>query len=155
MPEIKPWTDDEALVARWRPLTADEKARTTGIIAMVERALRRRWPDLQQRIDADTLDIQTVQDVVYALARPLIETDPDVPLAAKSWQETSGSESLSVTLDGALSGRFLVLDPWMVDALNADTDDDDSRSSRTPTYAAPDPGDWWDRTFPSNPEGTY
>lgn len=158
MADTSTWTQPGDIADRWQPLTPDQTERAPGIIAMIERALRRRWKDLADRWTAagETGDFQaTVKDVVALLARQVLEVPADVPLRAKNWQETSGSESLSVGLDGTMAGWFLVLDPWMVDALDTEQDDVDQAAAGTPVFAAPDPGDWWDRTFPTAPEGRY
>lgn len=149
------WTSPADIAKPWRPLSDSEKQRAQANIEIVERALLARWPDLGDRITSGALAKASVTDVVYFLVRPLVEVDPDIPLRAKSWQETSGSESQSITLDGPLSGVVLTLDQWMVDRLSPPVTPSTRNTSAGPLFAAPDPGDFWDRAFPGAPEGTY
>jgi hypothetical protein len=149
------WTSPEDIAKPWRPLTDAEQERAQANIEIVERALLHRWPDLRTRVAAGVPSADDVKDVVYFLVRPLVEVDPDIPLRAKAFQETSGSESQSITLDGPLSGVVLTLDGWMVDRLAPPNDPSTKKPTREPLYAAPDPGDFWDRAFPGAPEGRY
>lgn len=110
----EPWTTAAHLVEVWRPLRPAETSRADGLIAFVERAVRRTWPDVDKWIAEERLAIEDVRDVVVWTVLPLIAPDVDLPLNAKSWQDTSGSESRSVTLDSATGPRVLTFAPWMV-----------------------------------------
>lgn len=84
------------VVAAWRPLTTDETTRATYLLERASRKVRRRWPDVDDRITASTLDADDVAEVVVALVVSVLN-GPPVP-GAKSWSVSSGSESRSVTL---------------------------------------------------------
>lgn len=84
------------VVAAWRPLTTDETTRATYLLGRASRKVRRRWPDVDDRIDSGDLDADDVVDVVVELVLTVL-AGPPVP-GAKSWSVTSGQESRSVTL---------------------------------------------------------
>jgi len=108
------WTKPTDIVAVWRPLRPAESARVAGLIGFVERAIRREWPDVAKWIAESRLSVEDVQDVVVWMVLPILAPDVDLPVNAKSWQDTSGSESRSVTLDSPTGPRLLTFAPWMV-----------------------------------------
>jgi hypothetical protein len=151
----QPWTNTADIEARWRPLSEDEAERAPGIIGIIERGIARRWTDVQARLDADTLKPDDLKDVVALLARQVLEVDPDIPLRAKAWQQTSGTESESITLDGSLAGAMLTFDDWMVEALDSPIDAAATAIDTVPLFHAPQPSkrlhnalrendEWWD-----------
>lgn len=109
------YTNPEHIAAVWRPLATDEQARALGLIAQVERLLVARWPDIDMWIAADRLDRATLADVVTWLVLPQLGTGVDLPVNARSWQDTGGTESRQVTLADTAAGTFFTLAPWMVD----------------------------------------
>lgn len=110
----RPWAEAEHIEDVWRSLTPDETQRATNLIEHVERGIIREWPDVPARLDAGTLDVADVRDVIVWSVLGVLGIDIDIPTAAKSFQETSGSESRSVTLDGPLGAAWLTFAPWMV-----------------------------------------
>lgn len=149
------WTTPGQIGERWRPLTEAQAKRAVGLIGMIERTILARWPDLSERIDAGKTDIERVRDVVAALAYPVLELPDGVPMGAKSWQNTSGSETETITLADATGGMFLRFADWMTDALDSPSEATDRSSSNAPLWAAPQTSDRFDRVFPNWTEGEY
>jgi hypothetical protein len=143
------WTGVTDIEKRWRPLSPAELVRAPANIRMVESAINRRWPDVDARIASGKLDVEDVRDVVAMLTRQLLEVDPDIPLSTTRWQEASGTESLSVTLDGPLSGATLVFDKWMVDALDNPDEQAERENDSSPMFYAPPPNEYEERAFDS------
>jgi hypothetical protein len=114
--ETQTWTAPADIESQWRPLRDDEAERVPGLIGLVERYIRRTWRDTQERIDSGELGEDDVKDVVIWAVVPMLTGDPeDVPPQVKSWQETSGSESVSYVLEGSVISGMLVFTGWMVD----------------------------------------
>jgi hypothetical protein len=135
------WTESTDIEAVWRSLTTEETTRAAGLIGVVERAIRRRWPDTQRRLDAEELDVADIKDVVVWIVLPLLGVPPaDVPMNAKSYQLTSGSESRTITLAGPGSDTFLTFTDWMVDVF--DPAIDDPSAGALPLVDAPPSGRW-------------
>lgn len=105
------------VVAAWRPLTTDETTRATYLLERASRKVRRRWPDVDDRITASTLDADDVAEVVVALVVSVLN-GPPVP-GAKSWSVSSGSESRSVTLAELV--RAMVFTDEMVEIFEGPT----------------------------------
>ncbi|MGU3409118.1 Gp19/Gp15/Gp42 family protein [Microbacterium sp. M1A1_1b] len=136
-----PWTEPTDIEAVWRSLTTDETTRARGLIGVVERAILRRWPDTQRRIDSEELNVDDVKDVVVWVVLPLLGVPAaDVPMNAKSYQITSGSESRSVTLAAPGTDTFLTFTDWMVDVF--DPAADDPSAGALPLVDAPESGRW-------------
>lgn len=108
------WATPADIAAVWRPLTAAEAERATGLIGTVSRAIRREWPDVSARIEAGTLDKDDVADVIVWSILPILAPGANLPLNVKTYQETSGAESRSITLDGAAGVDWLEFASWMV-----------------------------------------
>lgn len=114
--EPEPLAEPKDIVKVWRPLTDAETTRAAGLIESVSRAVRRTWRDVDARIAAGTLGAGDVADVVVWSVLPMLGPGADVPVNAKTYQQSSGSKSLSVTLDGPAGGDgWLEFAPWMVD----------------------------------------
>jgi len=110
----RPWADPEHIEEVWRSLSEAESDRATALIEHAERGVIREWPDTEARLTAGTLNREDVRDVIVWSVLGLLGVDLDIPVNAKAFQETSGSESRSITLDGTLGGQWLTFAPWMV-----------------------------------------
>jgi len=108
------WTEPADIVKVWRPLRSKENDRAQGLIEFVERAIRREWPEITTWIAYGRLSVEDVKDVVVWMVLPILAPDVDLPINARSWQDTSGSESRSVTLDSPTGPRLLTFSAWMV-----------------------------------------
>ncbi|MBT1630449.1 Gp19/Gp15/Gp42 family protein [Curtobacterium flaccumfaciens] len=108
------WAQPSDIAAVWRPLTTAEQTRAEGLIETVSRAIRREWPDVEARLAAGTLSADDVTDVIVWTVLPILAPGVAIPLNAKSYQETSGSESRSITFSDASGTQFLEFLPWMV-----------------------------------------
>lgn len=53
----------------WRPLSVDESARVAALIARASRKIRRRWPDVDDRIASGDLSAEVVADVVAEMVQ--------------------------------------------------------------------------------------
>lgn len=95
----------------WRPLTAVETTRAEYYLGVASRRIRRRWPDVDTRIASGDLDADAVSDVVVQLVLGTIEAAP--VRNAKSWSETAGAVSKSVTLAGGRT-ELLAFEDWMI-----------------------------------------
>lgn len=133
------WTTSDDVADRWRPLTPAELERAPGVIGTIERGIARRWPDVQARLDAGTLDRDSLHDVVGLLARQALEIDPDIPLNATQWARGAGTESENIKLDGSLAGRWLTFDDWMVEILDNPAEATATTATRAPLFHAPKP----------------
>jgi len=124
------YTTPDDVAAVWRPLRPDEATRAEALIGSVERLLVGRWPSIPKWIDADRLDEDTLSDVVVWLVLPALGTDAQLPVNAKSWQVTGGTESQQVTLADTGSGAFFTVLPWMVDIFERLAREDDPTRTR-------------------------
>lgn len=111
------------IVNAWRPLSPIETTRAAYWLEVASRNVRRRWPDVDDRLalpDSDPrhLDPRDVRDVVVALVLEVIG-GPPVP-RARQWSEASGSESLSVTIDAGGGYDPRVFAGWMVAIFEGD-----------------------------------
>jgi hypothetical protein len=151
MPE-NTWTDTDHIAEMWRPLTTAEEQRAPGLIAFVERAIRRTWRDVPARLADRTLDIDDVRDVVAWVVIPILEPGVDLPSNVKSWQETSGSESRSVVLGSSVTANLLEFSGWMVDVFEGvGRGGTRARYGPTPSGSFPEAGRY-ERLFPGWPE---
>jgi hypothetical protein len=96
----------------WRALTAEENPRAEYYLGFASRLIRRRWSDVDARIDAGDLAAEDVQDVVVHMVLGIIDGAP--VRRAKSWSETRGPLSQSVTLESGKSD-LITLEDWMVE----------------------------------------
>lgn len=106
------------IVNAWRPLSAQEETRAKHWLEVASRRVRRRWPDVDDRIKTDpNLSWLDVRDVVVALVVEVLG-GPPVP-NARSWQEQAGSgsesRSRSVTLGTAAPNDPNMWASWMVE----------------------------------------
>lgn len=128
------YTEPQHIADVWRPLRTDEEVRARGLIAQVERLLVDRWPEIPNWIASDRLDDRTFADVVAWLVLPQLGTGTDIPVNARSWQDTGGTESRQVTLADTAVGSFFTLEPWMVGIF--DRLDRDDRKDEAPSDSA-------------------
>lgn len=98
----------------WRPLTTAERSRAEYYIGQATRLIRRRWPDVDQRIadPTDKLAADDVSDVVVALVLSVV---PSAVPGARSWSQTTGPFAHSVTLPSTSDARPMALLQWMVE----------------------------------------
>ena len=96
----------------WRPLSDEESTRAIYWLEVASRRVRRRWPDVDDRITTGTLDPLDVRDVVARLVLDVLDGPP--VSGARSWSEASGSESRSVTLATPGGTDEALFAPWMV-----------------------------------------
>lgn len=137
MPEQSFATHQDVTTA-WRPLDPAEQERAEYLIRIATRRLRRRWPDIDDRVAAGAVDHQDVTDVVVGL---VLQALPLVPQpGARSWQVSSGSESRSITL-GSAAGEPNAMEfhSWMLELLDAE-----ASTSAGPQGCAPPPEPWPD-----------
>ncbi|MFM9430056.1 Gp19/Gp15/Gp42 family protein [Arthrobacter sp. MP_2.3] len=96
----------------WRALTAAEQPRAEYYLGFASRLIRRRWKDVDERISAGTLDAEDVQDVVVHMVLGIIDGAP--VRRAKSWSETRGPLSQSVTLESGKTD-LITIEDWMIE----------------------------------------
>lgn len=125
--------------AAWRPLTGDTRTRAIHYIGVVSRRIHRRWPDVDARISAGTLAAVDVEDVVIDLVLGVIGGPP--LRGARSWSESAGSMSQSITLEPGTSSDPLVFEQWMIEIFEGA-----SKPSAAPVFHAP-PSGRYDRLF--------
>lgn len=108
----EPLAQPEHLEKAWRALTAEERPRAEYYLGFSSRLIRRRWSDVDARIAAGDLAADDVQDVVVQMVLGIIDGAP--VRRAKSWSETRGPLSQSVTLDSGKSD-LITLEDWMIE----------------------------------------
>lgn len=74
------------LEAAWRSLTTSEQDRAEALLARASRKIRRRWPDVDARLTAGTLDPDDVADVVLEMVQSAMTT----PLGVQQASENAG-----------------------------------------------------------------
>lgn len=123
----------EDVVKAWRPLTTVERGRAEYYVGQASRLIRRRWTDVDERIadPDDKLTAADVSDVVVALVLSVI---PSAVPGARSWSQTTGPFSHSVTLPAAQDARPMALVPWMVEVFEVS-----ETTSNLPKYSFPPP----------------
>lgn len=102
----------EDLEKAWRALTAEERPRAEYYLGFSSRMIRRRWSNVDDRIAGGDLDTEDVADVVVHMVLGIIDGAP--VRRAKSWSETRGPLSQSVTLESGKSD-LITLEDWMVE----------------------------------------
>jgi hypothetical protein len=85
-------TTDDVEVA-WRPLSNEELSRASALIDRASRKIRRRWADVDDRIEAETLDALAVADVVAEMVQVAMTQTPGV----SQTNEGAGPFSQAVT----------------------------------------------------------
>lgn len=123
--------------AAWRPLSGDKRTRAEHYLGVVSRRIRRRWPDVDTRIAAGTLNSGDVADVVVDLVLSVIGGPP--VRGARSWNESAGSMSRAVTLEAGTSSDPLAFEHWMLEIFGA-------VESAKPVFHSP-PSGRYDRMF--------
>lgn len=98
----------------WRPLNPVEKNRAEYYLGVASRAIRRRWPDVDQRIANadDYLGAEDVADVVVQMVLSAVDVPP--VRGAKSFTVTTGPMSRSATLEAGSTSPS-VIEAWMVE----------------------------------------
>lgn len=124
----------ESIEAAWRPLTTAEKTRAQYYLGMASRRIRRRWPDVDDRLASGKLDSDDVSDVVVELVLGAIGGPPI--RGAKSFSEGVGPMSRSATLTEARTDP-LFLEEWMVAVFEGAT-------STRPVFSMPPSGRYED-----------
>jgi Phage protein Gp19/Gp15/Gp42 len=126
----------------WRPLSTAERPRAEYYLGAASRRIRRRWPDVDARLAAGNLNADDVSDVVVQMVVGAL----DVPLVrnAKSWSETAGQMSRSVTLQSGKSD-LLAIEDWMIAVFEGE-------STPSPVFCMPPSGRYEDAFI--RPEGT-
>ena len=125
--------------AAWRPLTGEKRTKAEHYLGVVSRLIRRRWRDVDSRITSGDLDYEDVSDVVLDLVIGVVGGPP--VRHARSWSESAGSMSQSITLDAGAGSDPLVLEQWMIEIF-----DGASQASALPVFHAP-PSGRYDRMF--------
>ena len=95
----------------WRTLTPVERPRAEYYLGAASRAIRRRWPDVDDRLAAGSLDHHDVADVVVQLVIGAV--DAPAVRGARTFSEAVGPMSRSVTLQSGKTDP-LVIEEWMV-----------------------------------------
>lgn len=108
----------EDVATAWRPLSSQQQDSAKYYIGVVERRIRRRWPDVDARLAAGTLTADDLRDVVVQLVIPVLAA-LEAPTGARSFQVSSGGESRQVTLDAGARVELPDFDDWMVAILDA------------------------------------
>lgn len=121
----EPFAQPADITAAWRPLSVEEQARATYWIAVASRRIRRRWRDVDERVDLDPqdarwLDTAEVKDVVVTLVVEVLG-GPEVP-HARAMSVGSGSESRSVQLDRSGAVELPPFYGWMVEVFEGLSD---------------------------------
>ncbi|MFJ4026029.1 Gp19/Gp15/Gp42 family protein [Paenarthrobacter sp. NPDC089989] len=116
----------------WRSLTATERPRAEYYLGMASRAVRRRWPDVDQRIanPDDKLNADDVADIVVQMVLSAVDGPP--VRGAKSFSESVGPMSRSATLQAGSTNPANIED-WMVEVI-------EGRSTVLPQFHAPPSG---------------
>lgn len=142
MPD-QPFATHQDVSTAWRPLTPIEQQRADYLLGFASWRIRRRWPDVDDRLAAGTLQEQDLKHVVVGLVLQALPTAPQP--GARSWQVSSGSESRSITL-GAASGEPNAMEyyGWMLDIL----DPAGASHSALPEGSSPPPEPWPDPAVP-------
>lgn len=108
----------EQLENAWRPLSPGEQVRAQYWLDRAAARVRRRWPDVDARVDAGALSVDDVVEVVVVLVVGVLAA-ADAPAGATQIQVGSGAESRSVTLADPARLQLPPFEPWMVDQLDA------------------------------------
>lgn len=116
----------------WRPLTPVEKPRAEYYLGSASRAIRRRWPDVDQRVNNpdDYLTADDVADVVVQMVLSAVDVPP--VRGAKSFSEGVGPMSRSATLLAG-STNPTEIQGWMVEVF-------EGRSAALPVFHSPPSG---------------
>jgi hypothetical protein len=116
----------------WRPLNSVEKPRAEYYLGVASRAIRRRWPDVDQRISNpdDYLGAEDVADVVVQMVLSAVDRPP--VRGAKSFSEGVGPMSRSATLLAG-STNPSEIEGWMVEVF-------EGRSAALPVFHSPPSG---------------
>lgn len=133
----------DVLEKAWRPLTTAERVKAEYYLTKASRRVRRRWPDVDARIIAHTLDSEDVEDVIVQMVLAVLNAPPI--RGAKSFSEGVGPMSRSATLVGA-STDPLVIEDWMVEVF-------EGRATTRPAGSFPVSGNYDGMSI--WPEGSY
>lgn len=106
----EPFATAADLAAVWRPLTDVEETRADALLARASRMIRLRWPDVDDRITAGSLDADVVKDVVLEMVQSAMIA-PE--LGVTQTADTTGPFAHSVKYDNP-AGR-LYFTSWMLE----------------------------------------
>lgn len=108
MPDLAAVSD---LVNAWRPLSAAETTTANYYLGFASRRVRDRWPNVDSRLAAGSLTAESVSDVVVQMVLGIVDGAP--VRQARSWSETRGPISQSVTLQPGKQ-ELITFEDWMV-----------------------------------------
>ncbi|GAA3405049.1 Gp19/Gp15/Gp42 family protein [Pseudarthrobacter polychromogenes] len=108
----EPLAEVADLEKAWRALTVEERPRAEYYLGFSSRLIRRRWSNVDARLAAGDLATEDVADVVVHMVLGIIDGAP--VRGAKSWSETRGPLSQSVTLESGKSD-LITLQDWMIE----------------------------------------
>lgn len=100
----------EDLEKAWRPLTTAEKTRAEYYLGVASRRIRRRWKDVDTRLTSGTLAKEDVTDVAVHMVLGIVDGAPT--RGAKSWSQSTGPFSQSVTLEAGRAD-LITIEGWM------------------------------------------
>lgn len=124
----------QAVEDRWRPTTGQESTNARSFISAASRLLRRKFPDIDERIAAGELDADLVGDVVInAVLRALKNPDGIRRVSVDDYTEERDSAAAS----GVLGFTDEELD------LLAPPDAPSGAFSIAPAGTEPFRGSWW------------
>lgn len=118
----------------WRPLSDVERTRAEYYIGRAERLILRRFPDARERV-ADPVDALSKADVVDVVVALVLAVVPKPVADARSWQQTAGPFTESVTLPAANAATPMRLEDWMIEVFTLA-----SESGPAPRGSFPSPG---------------
>jgi hypothetical protein len=110
-----PFATPEDVAARWRELTGPEEARAEVLLGDASRIVRRRWPDIDARITAGTVDADDVRMIVAGMVKRAM-LGPDVDGVTEQ-SESAGPFAVNRRFANPLGNLYLstsdieVLDP--------------------------------------------
>lgn len=99
------------LAETWRTLTLAEETRATALIEQVERRIRRKITDLDEKIADGRLDEAGVRDVVVTVVRRAMLADGQEGVMQAS--QTTGPFASSQTYANPMGNIYLTDDDWM------------------------------------------
>lgn len=103
---MDPFATAEHVAGLWRALTDDEATLADNYLAAASRIIRAEVSDIDDRIDAGTLDAELAGDVAVAMVLRVMKN----PNGVRQRSETYADFSFSETVDQAISSGLLYLD---------------------------------------------
>lgn len=93
------------VAARWRALTVAEETLVDVLLEDASDMIRVRWPDIDDRVAAGTVDAKTLTRIVSAMVRRAVMNRSIEGVASQ--QTTAGPFSQNVTLSNADGNLYL------------------------------------------------